>query len=214
MLLYSGNAGIENVLLWLKSVDQWLFIVINSIWTNAFLDTIIPVWRESYTWLPLYLFLLLFVIFNFGWKALPWISLFIITVSVCDQLSSTLIKNWVARPRPCSDAYFSQYVRLLLNRCPSSGSFTSSHAVNHFGMAVFIVRTFKPFIGKWKYAVYLWASTIAYGQVYMGVHYPFDVIGGALVGFLIGSAASSFYNRHFTLQPISEKKELQLTEES
>ena len=209
MLLFSANAGgIQNIWLWLKAIDQWLFIYINTIWTNKFFDSIIPIWRESYTWIPLYLFLLLFVVINFGWKAFPWICLFIITVSLCDQVSSTFVKNWIARPRPCSDPFFSQYVRLLLSRCPSSGSFTSSHAVNHFGMTVFIVLTFKPFIGKWKYVAYLWAASIAYGQVYMGVHYPFDVVGGAVLGSLLGWFAASFYNRHFALATAADGESL------
>ncbi len=189
----------ENIWLWLKSCDQRLFIYINSFWTNHFLDALFPVWRDSITWVPVYLFLLLFVVFNFGRKAFPWVCLFIITVSLCDQVSSTFVKDWVARPRPCSDPYFSQYVRLLLNRCPSSGSFTSSHATNHFGMSVFIALTFKQFIGKWKYLLYFWAATISYAQVYIGVHYPLDVIGGGVLGALIGWASASFYIRQFGL---------------
>ncbi len=189
----------KNLWLWLKACDQWLFIYINSFWTNHFFDSLFPVWRDSITWVPVYLFLLLFAVFNFGWKAFPWICLFIITVSLCDQVSSTFVKAWVARPRPCSDPHFSQYVRLLLNRCPTSGSFTSSHATNHFGMSVFIVLTCKKFIGRWKYLLYFWAATIAYGQVYVGVHYPLDAIGGGILGALIGWASASFYTRQFGL---------------
>lgn len=205
LLLNAGTGGIQHIWLWLKATDQWLFVYINRVLTNPFLDSVIPVWREALTWSPLYLFLLLFTIFNFGWKALPWICLFIITVSLCDQVSSTFIKNWIARPRPCSDPYFSPYVRLLLNRCPSSGSFTSSHATNHFGMAVFVSLTFKHFIGRWKYALYFWAATISYGQVYMGVHYPFDVIGGAITGAFIGWASASFYRRQFGVLKIVDE---------
>ena len=193
----------ENIWQWLKTCDQQWFIHINSLWTNPLLDSLLPVWRESLAWFPVYLFLLLFVVFNFGWKAFPWICLFIITVSLCDQLSSNFIKDWVARPRPCRDFNFSRHVRLLLNRCPVSGSFTSSHATNHFGMCVFIVLTFKSFIGKWKYLLYFWAATISYGQVYVGVHYPLDVAGGAILGAFIGWSSASFYNRHFAL-PIAE----------
>lgn len=189
----------ENIWLWLKSCDQWLFMYINSFLTNHFLDSLFPVWRDSITWVPVYLFLLLFAVFNFGWKAFPWICFFIITVSLCDQVSSTFVKAWVARPRPCRDPYFSQYVRLLLNRCPSNGSFTSSHATNHFGMSIFIVLTCKRFIGKWKYVLYFWAATIAYGQVYVGVHYPLDVIGGGVLGAIIGWMSAGFYTRHFGL---------------
>jgi undecaprenyl-diphosphatase len=207
----------ENIWLWLKTFDQWLFIYINSFWTNSFLDSLFPVWRDSTAWVPVYLFLLLFVVFNFGWKAFPWVCLFIITVSVCDQVSSNFIKDLVARPRPCRDPYFSQYVRLLLNRCPVSGSFTSSHATNHFGMSVFIALTFKRFIRNWKYLLYFWAGTISYGQVYVGVHYPMDVVGGGILGALIGWASASFFNRRIGLlniNPATEHKDIRLEPEN
>ncbi len=196
--LKENISAIENIWLWLKISDQWLFIYINRYWTNSFLDFIIPIWRESITWYPVYFFLLLFCVFNFGWKAWLWICLFIITVTACDQISSAFLKDLIGRVRPCRDPEFSGYVRLLLNRCPTSGSFTSSHATNHFGMAVFISLTFKEFIGKWKYLVYFWAATVAYGQVYVGVHYPSDIIGGGLLGAMIGWVTASLYKNYFS----------------
>jgi len=90
----------------LKLWDQWLFIKINSAWTNDFLNSVMPWWRDSNTWIPLYLFLGLFAIMNFGWKVWPWIVFFIVTVSLTDQLSANLIKNFVQRPRPCNDDDF------------------------------------------------------------------------------------------------------------
>jgi undecaprenyl-diphosphatase len=66
-------------------------------------------------------------------------------------------------------------------------------------MAIFISITFKEFIGKWKYVVYFWAASVAYGQVYVGVHYPLDVIGGALLGAMIGWLTASLYKNYFAL---------------
>ncbi len=120
-----------------------------------------------------------------------------LTIAICDQVSSGFLKDFVGRIRPCGDPGFSRYVRLLLNRCPGSGSFTSSHATNHFGMAVFIVQTLGTYIKKWKYAVYFWAASISYAQVYVGVHYPLDVIGGALLGSALGYGVSAFYLYRF-----------------
>src|ERR1044071_6401779 len=142
MFLPDANAlsMAERFWAWLNFHDQALFIFINRRWTTPLLDTVFPVWRESITWVPVYLFLFLFSIFNFGNKAWPWMLFLIITVVLTDQVSSTYIKEFYSRPRPCRDPFFSEYVMLLLNRCPSSGSFTSSHATNHFGAAVFIDR--------------------------------------------------------------------------
>lgn len=208
-------SAIEKFWLSLNALDQYLFIYINRIWTNTFLDSAFPIWRESITWVPLYLFLLVFALFNLKSKAWPWMLFLIITVVITDQLSSTYIKEWFSRPRPCRDPSFSNYVRLLMSRCPLSGSFTSSHAVNHFGSAVFLSLTLKPLIKKWRYLFYFWAVTICYGQVYVGVHYPLDVIGGGLLGTLIGYITASFFLKKFgypgleeDVQPIDDRQPL------
>lgn len=177
----------------INAIDQNLFIYINRIWTNSFLDQAFPIWRESTTWIPLYLFLLVYSMMNLRSKAWIWILFLIFTVAVTDQVSSTFVKNWFNRPRPCRDPYFSQYVRLLLGGCPGSGSFTSSHATNHFGVGVFIAMTLKPLLKKWRYLFYFWAVTISYGQVYVGVHYPLDIVGGAILGSLIGYTIATIY---------------------
>lgn len=183
----------------LNSWDQYLLLQINTEWTSPFLDNIFPWWREATTWVPLYFFLVFLLFWNFGWKAWPWMVGLILTVVITDQVSSTFLKNYFNRPRPCSDPVIGDYVRLLLNRCPSSGSFTSSHATNHFGVACFVFFTMKDYFKKWGYLLFFWAATICYGQLYVGVHYPLDVLGGALLGSLIGLATASFFNRRIGL---------------
>ena len=183
----------------LKLWDQWLFIKINSAWTNDFLNSVMPWWRDSNTWIPLYLFLGLFAIMNFGWKVWPWIVFFIVTVSLTDQLSANLIKNFVQRPRPCNDEDFMINVHALLGGCSPTFSFPSSHATTHFGMAWFIYMTMKQYFKKWSYLFFIWAATIAYGQVYVGIHYPLDVLGGAIIGSFIGIMTASIFNRRVGL---------------
>ncbi len=192
-LLNAGQSPwLQQFISWLIKQDQWLFVKINTTWTNAALDGFFPVWRESITWSPLYLFLLVFMLLNFGNRAWPWILFLIITATITDQVSSNFIKDWIARPRPCRDPDFSHYVRLLMNRCPISGSFTSSHATSHFGAAVFIAITLKEYLKNWKWLFFIWAFTISYGQVYIGVHYPLDVVGGGMLGCLIGFTTGTF----------------------
>lgn len=77
-------------------------------------------------------------------------------------------------------------VRFLLPARPGNGSFTSSHAANHFGLAMFLYATLKNYLGKWMLLFFVWAFFICYAQVYVGVHYPFDILGGAVLGCLIG----------------------------
>jgi len=179
--------------------DAQLFYNINTVWTNSFLDNNFPWWRDSTAWYPLYLFLFVFIVMNFGWRAWTWILFIIINVTITDQLSSSFIKYWIARPRPCQDPEMIGYVRMLLNHCSGGLSFPSSHATNHFGAAVFIYCTLKKYLGNWSYLFFFWAASVSYAQVYVGVHYPTDVLGGAIIGSIIGYIVAFIYNKKIGL---------------
>jgi undecaprenyl-diphosphatase len=172
--------------------DFYLFELINGHWTNGFLDHVFLFSREAILWAPLYLFLLLFVVLNFGWRGWWWALFFIACVGVTDTISSHVLKDAVGRLRPCLNPLLD--VRFLANYCPHSGSFTSSHAANHFGMATFIASTLGRQHGYWRWA-YVWAFLISYAQVYVGVHFPLDVLGGALLGLGAGTLIARIFNR-------------------
>lgn len=209
MFLLDGStaSSLSNILSALKQWDTALFFKINTQWTNSFLDSNYPWWREATTWVPLYFFLLFLAFYNFGFKIWPWVVFFILTVAITDQVSSGILKDWINRPRPCNDEDVINQARLLLNHCPGSGSFTSSHAANHFGAACFLFFSMRQYFKKWGYLFFLWAATISYGQVYVGVHYPLDIICGAILGSGIGIATSSVFNRRIGLPTLlTEKK--------
>ena len=189
----------QECLQWLEQWDTYLFLKINTVWTNPVLDSIYPWWRDANAWIPLYLFLLVFVLLNFKKKALPWILFAVLTLVLTDQLNSTYIKSWVGRLRPCSDPNFMGHVRLLLNNCSGGFSFPSSHAVNHFGFAMFVFLTLRPIFKKWGYLLFLWAGSIVYGQVYVGVHYPIDVFCGSILGCLLGYMMATIFNKKIGL---------------
>jgi undecaprenyl-diphosphatase len=184
---------------WLNKLDTFIFFKINTVYTSSFFDTLFPWYREGNTWIPLYLFLILFVIVNFKKSALQWIIFVVITLLLTDQLSSSIVKPFFERLRPCTDPNLMSKVRLLLNHCSGGFSFTSSHATNHFGFAVFIMMTLGHIFRKWKYLFLIWAASVSYGQIYVGVHYPFDILGGALLGSTIGWLTASFYIRRIGL---------------
>lgn len=181
----------------IKQWDQWLFIQINSGQSNSFSDSIMPYLRNSYYWTPLYLFLLLFVIINFKGRGWWWVLIFLCTVSLTDIISSRILKEVFERLRPCQDPDFMGYVRLLVDQCSGGSSFTSSHAANHFGMATFFFITFRHLFKKWAWLVFIWAAAVGYAQVYVGVHYPGDVLGGAVAGILMGSLTGVFFNKRY-----------------
>ena len=174
--------------------DRYLFLKINQGSRNIFFDIVMPFIREPKFWAPLYLFILLFVFLNFGKKAIWWVIAAAATVTLTDTISSKIIKPLIARPRPCMDPEFSMNVRLLANYCGSNGSFTSSHAANHFGLAMFFYMTMRHIFPKGIYLFFLWAAVICYAQVYAGVHYPTDVIGGAFLGIVAGGFAGRLFN--------------------
>ena len=173
--------------------DSLLFLTINTKLTSPFLDTILPLCRDANTWIPLYLFLILFLFLNFKHKAWLWILFALITVVLTDQTSSHLVKLFIQRPRPCADDFLQFHVRLMVSHCSGGYSFTSSHATNHFGFAVFIFMTLKDVFKRWKWAFILWAAIVSYAQVYVGVHYPLDVIAGACLGSMIGWLTATIY---------------------
>lgn len=185
-----------NVFEKLVHVDFWLFFKINSIWTNSLFDAVFPFLRESFLWLPLYLFLLVFILMNFGIKGVYWSLALIITAALCDITSSHIIKEIIIRARPCRNSELMHPVRFLVIYCPMNSGFVSSHAANHFGLAVFIYTTLRPHTSRWICCFYGWAAIIAYSQVYVGVHFPLDIICGALVGCLLGLVTSKIFIRY------------------
>jgi undecaprenyl-diphosphatase len=183
----------------IKQVDYKLFSKINGEWHNSFFDWLLPLTRETYFWIPFYFFLLLFVTSNYKKYGWLWALFLIINVVISDYVSSTLIKDHINHLRPCHDPAIADHVRFLVKYCPSSSGFTSSHACNFFAAAMFIFTTFKNIIGKWRWFLFLWAIIPSYAQVYVGVHFPIDIIGGAIVGVLLGYIVAYVYNKKIGL---------------
>jgi membrane-associated phospholipid phosphatase len=188
-----GHSGFLRSLL---EGDRWLFSRINQQWTNSFFDGLFPFLRESEIWVPFYVFLLVLITLNFGKKGWLWAFSLIMTVVVSDLVSSHMMKMLVTRLRPCHDPDMASTIHVLVTYCPGSSSFTSSHACNHFAMATFIFSTLRR-TGRWWTAVFVWAFLISYAQVYVGVHYPMDIIGGAVIGILIGYGTSRLFQDRF-----------------
>jgi len=179
--------------------DEWLFSLLNGAWRSDILDTIAPIWRNKYFWIPLYLFILATVAINFKKQFIPFLLCAVITVSIADTLSSKIIKPLVKRDRPCRNEALATPATVLIN-CGGGYSFTSSHATNHFAIACFFLLTIGSILTYTKGIFLVWAATISYCQVYVGVHYPIDIMVGAMIGSCIGLAVAFFFNRRWALQ--------------
>lgn len=169
----------------LNHIDQQLFLAVNIGLQNSFMDWLCPILRNQKSWYPLYAVLIFFIYKNYKKQTLYIVIGAAILILISDQLSANLIKNTVQRLRPCSDPAFQSQVHLLIN-CGGGFSFISAHATNHFAIAFYMIGFFEA-QKKWFLPVAIfWAASIAFSQVYVGVHYPFDVICGAILGSVLG----------------------------
>lgn len=174
-------------------MDQALFEFIHYDLANPALDAVLPVYREKTTWIPLYLLMVYLMQARYGWRRTGWLLLALaVTIGAADQLAASVIKPLVGRPRPCAA---SDLVRELVN-CGGINSFPSNHATNHFALATFLSLTWlRGSHGGWRVALYGWAASIALAQVYVGKHYPGDILAGALLGSLLAWGGVVLYRR-------------------
>jgi undecaprenyl-diphosphatase len=174
-----------------KFLDIKLFQIINITNHNSFLDTIFPVLTNFGNFkIPIAIIVLLIILRgNFSHR--KNIIIIIAVVLFADLVSSQIMKNIFQRLRPC---HIVQNARLLAN-CSNSFSFPSSHATN---ISAFAFTGFY-FYSRWKYFLLAIAILVCYSRVYVGVHYPFDCLSGALLGVLI----SLFFIK--LLLPVIEK---------
>ena len=183
----------------IQAYDTYLFKLINSDLSNDFFNWLMPWMRNSYLWDPFYLFMVLLIAVNFKKTAWIWILFGAGTAILTDFVSSHIIKenNW--RLRPCNNPDFESWINILVGYRPQNSSFTSSHAANHFGLAMFLYLTLKNSFGRWTLLFFLWAFLISIAQVYVGVHYPLDITAGAMIGILIGYLSGWSFNRTYGL---------------
>jgi len=181
-------------------LDRDLFVLINVKWSNQLFDFILPSMRNANTWIPFYVFLLIYMSIRHKKRGWIWILLAILTVAITDPVSSRLIKDHIFRVRPCGDKSLAGHIHFLVSYCPQSSSFTSSHAANHFGMATFFYFTLRGYYGMAVGLIFLWAFIVCYAQIYVGVHFPLDIIGGALVGAIIGFFIAQIFNKYSKLE--------------
>lgn len=168
----------------LLTIDQQLFQLINSTWTNSFFDVVLLTLRNKYFWLPLYLFIISFLAINFGKRGWIIIIGLIFTIGLADTTSTRLIKRNIKRLRPCQDIAMQGKVRTLI-KC-NGYSFTSNHATNHMAISMFLLMIFGNRFRRVRLPLILWALLVGYAQIYVGVHYPTDILGGWLLGYVIG----------------------------
>ena len=180
---------------WLLTLDTVIFHFINETLANPVTDVIMPIVTND--WILRILFALIVItLLAAGGKRFFWVVLFaILVVVLSDQSSSALLKPLIGRARPCQI----MDVHLLVN-CGSGKAFPSSHAANLFAQALFFGLLFRRY--RWYFVVF--AGIVGISRIFVGVHYPLDVLGGLILGGIEGGLMAWIFmslNRHNKLKP-------------
>ena len=163
----------------LDSIDKQWLLVLNNDYPD-FWDGLMYGISNKFTWIPFYIALIFILIKYLKRKSFLIILALIICILLADQISSGLIKDMVHRLRPSRNPEIENMVCLLKGYRGGKYGFVSSHAANSFGLALLTSLFFKN--RKYTISVLIWATLVSFSRIYLGVHYPGDVIGGALVG--------------------------------
>jgi undecaprenyl-diphosphatase len=176
----------KSTLEYLKQFDRELFLTINGK-HNAFFDTIMYWASDKLFWFPFYAVLIVFLVRIYKKFAIYILLAIAVTITLCDQTASGLLKNLVKRFRPSHEPTLVQLVHLSEAGPGGKYGFVSSHSANVFGLVTFLFFLLPAKYNWLKIILLFWALLVSYSRIYNGVHYPFDILGGALVGILSGS---------------------------
>lgn len=186
----------------LGALDRAAFLAINGAqWPP--LDRVMEAASSMVLWFPLYAFFLWLILKRHGDRAVLWsLPLIAVMILFSDKGSVVLFKETVQRLRPCHEPSLAGLVHLVYKDCGGRFGFVSAHASNHFAITALMIGVLRA-TPRWAAAALLgWAVLIAYSRVYLGVHYPGDVLVGGLYGATIGSLAALIFRR-FIAKPRS-----------
>jgi len=144
-------------------------------------------------WIPFYLLIVFFIVRHYKKDSILILIIAVITLAICDQVASHLIKLVVERIRPSHEPALIGLVHLSKAGAGGMYGFVSSHTSNAIGMAVFFALVLDKSFNWLKITVFIWAILVAYSRIYNGVHYPGDVLGGAILGIVISWLMAKLY---------------------
>ncbi|WP_370898204.1 phosphatase PAP2 family protein [Chryseobacterium gossypii] len=180
--------------------DKRIFLYLNNLGDPSF-DQFWLLISSTWIWVPLYIIFLYFLYKNYQLRSLVFILIFIaIGVTVSDQLAG-VFKYGVARLRPCHDPALEHHMRSV--KCGGQFGFYSAHASNTFFLATYLSILLKKKLNWFPYAIFVWAAVIAYSRIYLGVHFPIDILVGAFVGLLLGVAFAALARKVINKQNIT-----------
>jgi undecaprenyl-diphosphatase len=174
--------------------DKHLFVLLNGLGSERYDGLWLLITKQIY-WTPLFLLVLFMLQKKIGWKQTGIVLLFLAFLILLSDQTANLFKNSVQRLRPCNDPDIKNMIRIVKDS--SSFSFFSGHATNSMACTVFVFLLFKRHF-KYPYALFLFPLIFAYSRIYLGLHFPLDIVTGYVFGVFYGFL---FYKLHRFLQP-------------
>lgn len=183
-------------------LDQRLMLLLNGS-DSLYLDGIMKLYSTTWIWIPLALFSIIILFKNNTLRNFILLAILITaTVYLCDRVSSGFIKPWFSRLRPCNDPVILDQIDIVNGSRSGKFGFVSSHAANTFGIFMFLSLLFKH--KGLTLSLLIWALIDCFSRIYLGLHYPGDVLCGAMFGMLVGGLIFfiyHFFNRRLDKTP-------------
>ncbi|SMB92864.1 phosphoesterase PA-phosphatase related [Hymenobacter roseosalivarius DSM 11622] len=178
---------------YLHTLDRWGLFVANQT-HSPWGDQVMIFFTDRFVWIPAYVVLLAALGYHYRRQALLLIPMLLLSVGLADYISSSLFKPYFARLRPCHDPELSAALNLV-NGCGGQFGFMSSHAANTTAVAVFLGLVLPRRFWLAKVLVIIWAALVSYSRMYLGAHYPSDVLAGVVLGGGLAWGVAGLYER-------------------
>ena len=191
----------------LHTDTEWL-VAINS-WHNSFFDCFFWNISQKWTWIPLYIVMTACLIRKYGKRSIWLLLIAVACVGLADYISSGIIKHWVCRPRPTHEVSLDGILHIVNGYRGGQYGFVSSHAADTFSLTLIFSLIWRDW--RTTLSLMLWVALNCWSRMYLGVHYPGDIIGGLLTGALIAGIAYALLATGYKLRnktPIYKKSDL------
>lgn len=184
---------IEQLINW----DKSLLLYLNGMHTDL-CDFVMYWMSDKFIWIPFYLFLIYLVIRNYKWRTFDIIIAVALLITISDMTSVYLFKEVFHRLRPCQDPEMRSFVHFVNDKCGGLYSFVSSHAANTFALSFFLIIVLGKKVKYLTTGMIVWAFLVSYTRIYLGVHYPLDVLCGAILGIVIGIGIGKLFMWYYS----------------
>lgn len=184
----------------LKEFDREIFLFLNGL-HQPWLDQAMFYMTKAVFWIPVYLLLLYLIAKTYSWKIMLWSLLAIaVIITLGDRISVELFKNVFQRYRPSRNLEIGPIVHTVNDYRGGLYGFVSSHATNFFSISTFVILLLRKRYPPITPLLILWASLICYTRIYLGVHYPSDILAGTMLGVTIGFSIYKLF-KYLVLKP-------------